>query len=226
MSTVWFVVDDTDSRLSYSGSDWSFNNSTDREDGIDAMSMNGPAFNSTLHRMTGNGSISFQFNGSGYLGVYGTIDGDVGPKLPNIECSLDGVKISTFSWPLPKGFINHKIACRSGSINQPGIFPGAHKLSINITNLDSDWYFDYITYESLVNPVRDGEILQAGNGELLNRQITVCSCLDQVGLGQQITPALQWLPPLSVILNSDVSPSMTVSDSLVELEPINMSSTL
>ncbi|KAF9018115.1 hypothetical protein BDP27DRAFT_1378475 [Rhodocollybia butyracea] len=178
MSTVWFVVDDTDTRLSYTGSDWSFvantgvvNDTTDNEADIDAMSTTGPAFNSTLHRMTGNGTISFQFNGSGFLGVYGTIDGDAGSSLPDIFCSLDGESMVTFGWDLPglDQFANNIIVCLSySSIPSPEVSPGEHELLINVTNLNSDWYFDYITYESLVNPVLDGEILQAGNAEQRN----------------------------------------------------------
>ncbi|KAF9063864.1 hypothetical protein BDP27DRAFT_1451032 [Rhodocollybia butyracea] len=175
MSTVWFVVDDTDPRLSYSGS-WSFvsntgtsGNPVDNDEDIDEMSMTGPAFNRTLHHTTGNGTISFRFNGSSYLGVYGTIDGTVAPtQLPSIRCSLDGADTTFFNPVFHAGFTNNNnIACRADPV-KPGSSPGEHELIINVTNIDSDWFFDYITYESLANPVLDGEVLQAGNGETTN----------------------------------------------------------
>ncbi|KAF9064743.1 hypothetical protein BDP27DRAFT_1366958 [Rhodocollybia butyracea] len=174
MSTVWFVVDDTDPRLNYSGS-WSLvsntgtsGDSADNDEDIDEMSMTGPAYNSTLHHTTGNGSISFRFNGSSYLGVYGTIDGAAHTQPPSIRCSLDGKDTDFFNLAVHEGFTNNNnIACRADS-SKPGSSPGEHELIINVTNIDSDWYFDSITYESLANPVLDGEILQAGNGETTN----------------------------------------------------------
>ncbi|KAJ4478423.1 hypothetical protein J3R30DRAFT_3404468 [Lentinula aciculospora] len=40
---------------------------------------------------------------------------------------------------------------------------------INVTNYSkSDWYFDYITSESLANLILNGEVLQAGNAELID----------------------------------------------------------
>lgn len=32
--------------------------------------------------------------------------------------------------------------------------------------LSTPWLFDYITFESLVNPILDGEVLQMGNGQV------------------------------------------------------------
>ncbi|KIK66328.1 hypothetical protein GYMLUDRAFT_70013 [Collybiopsis luxurians FD-317 M1] len=171
MSTVWFMVDDTDPRLNYSGS-WSFIPNTNNFSGnsFDQTSLTGPAFNSTLHRTTGNVTISFRFNGSSYLGVYGTEDGRrVNGSLPSINCQLDGQSTWGFENPYPQGSTkNNALACRADS-RIGGSSPGEHELLINVTNYrDTAWYFDYITYESLEDPILDGETLQAGNAALID----------------------------------------------------------
>ncbi|KIK62795.1 hypothetical protein GYMLUDRAFT_72528 [Collybiopsis luxurians FD-317 M1] len=171
MSTVWFMVDDTDPRLSYSGS-WSFipNTNNFSANSFDQSSRTGPAFNSTLHSTTGNVTVSFRFNGSSYLGVYGTLDGTrPNGVLPEINCLLDGGITWSFGNPSPEGLTNNNmLACRADS-RIGGSSPGEHELLINVTNsADSAWYFDYITYESLANPTIDGEVLQAGNAELID----------------------------------------------------------
>ncbi|KAE9393297.1 hypothetical protein BT96DRAFT_226808 [Gymnopus androsaceus JB14] len=70
--------------------------------------------------------------------------------------------------------------CRNyaGSSNEPpeniqhagnvSSFLGEHELQINITNSPNStgWFLDYIVFESLPNPMTNGEILQAGNGYL------------------------------------------------------------
>ncbi|KAE9399888.1 hypothetical protein BT96DRAFT_675606 [Gymnopus androsaceus JB14] len=93
MSTVWFMVDDTDPRIDYSGS-WYFNTTVadalGRND-YDLLSVTGPAFNSTVHTTTGNASLAFRFNGSSNIGVYGTLDGinEGGFPVPHISCVVD-----------------------------------------------------------------------------------------------------------------------------------------
>ncbi|KAJ3827364.1 hypothetical protein F5880DRAFT_1241440 [Lentinula raphanica] len=171
MSTVWFMVDDTDPRFNYSGS-WSAVSTGNFIDGydFDEMSETGPVYNQTLHYTTGNVSVSFRFNGSSYLGVYGTQDGTIGNgQLPEIECTLDGSPTWSFSDEYPEGHTNNNmLACRADS-RIGGSSPGEHELVINVTNFaNSDWYFDYITYESLVDPALDGEVLQAGNADVID----------------------------------------------------------
>ncbi|KIK62841.1 hypothetical protein GYMLUDRAFT_242475 [Collybiopsis luxurians FD-317 M1] len=184
MSTVWFMVDDTDPRLVYSGS-WTFVPDTSDVSGtnFDSLSFSGPAFNSTLHSTTGNVSISFRFNGS-YFGVYGSSDGITSnssgfPSGPNIECLLDNVYASSPLDSHKANLIDNNIlACSSWIDSLPGVSSppstGEHELLIKVTNYPAfisgettAWYFDYITYESPPNPVLDGEILQAGNPEVM-----------------------------------------------------------
>ncbi|KAE9397722.1 hypothetical protein BT96DRAFT_921287 [Gymnopus androsaceus JB14] len=170
MSTVWFMVDDTDPRLNYSGL-WSFvpdtSNVTDYDGG---PNFTGPVYNNTLHSTTDNATISFRFNGSSFLGVYGTQDGAVeNGQLPDISCAVDGEQTWTFGDQYPTGTSpNNMLACRADATFGASS-PGEHELLINVTNFpNSVWYFDYITFESLADPVFDGEILQAGNGELID----------------------------------------------------------
>ncbi|KAJ3813220.1 hypothetical protein F5876DRAFT_74082 [Lentinula aff. lateritia] len=174
MPTVWFMVDDTDPRLKYSGSWTAVNNtgSFTNEPGsdFDEQSKTGSVYNDTLHYTTGNVTISFRFDGSSYLGVYGTQDGTVfNGQLPFINCTLDGVPTWSFNDAYPKGLANNNmLACRADS-RIGGSSPGEHELLINVTNYpNSNWYFDYITYESLNNPAFNGEVLQAGNAELID----------------------------------------------------------
>ncbi|KAJ3982656.1 hypothetical protein F5890DRAFT_1567129 [Lentinula detonsa] len=171
MSTIWFMVDDTDPRLNYIGS-WSSLNIGNFTEGLDLdeSSRTGPVYNNTLHYTTGNDTVSFRFNGSSYLGVYGTQDGTIANgQLPEIECTLDGAPTWSFVDEYPEGLTNNNmLACRADS-RIGGSSPGEHELLINVTNYsNSDWYFDYITFESLVDPVLDGEVLQAGNAELID----------------------------------------------------------
>ncbi|KAJ4498560.1 hypothetical protein C8R41DRAFT_937785 [Lentinula lateritia] len=107
---------------------------------------------------------------SSYLGVYGTQDGIFSNgQLPFISCTLDGVPTWSFDDAYPTGLANsNMLACRADS-RIGGSSPGEHELLINVTNYpNSDWYFDYITYESLNNPAFNGEVLQAGNAELID----------------------------------------------------------
>lgn len=58
---------------------------------------------------------------------------------------------------------NNILACLQNSSSPT---PGEQELFINVTNVESGWGLDYITFESLLHPVLDGEVLQVGNGEL------------------------------------------------------------
>lgn len=67
MSTVWFMVDDTDPRLNYTGS-WTplTLNATQVERSNNPVGglPSGPVYNNTLHEARGNVSVSFRFNGT------------------------------------------------------------------------------------------------------------------------------------------------------------------
>lgn len=133
------------------------------------------------------------FQGSGFLGLYGSLDAsglfdpvDVeGTLAPSVDCSLDGFGIGTpetgnlAATPSPNQFSNNALFCViQGSISsisedaggfQPGI--GEHVLEIAVTNFPSTlgWFFDYLTFESVPDPVvLDGEILQAGMAQVID----------------------------------------------------------
>ncbi|KAE9402385.1 hypothetical protein BT96DRAFT_1017636 [Gymnopus androsaceus JB14] len=176
MSTVWLMVDDDDTTdLDYlEPHSWTRVSSTTTMIGsgksFDAGSIRGPAYDSTLHFTSQNTSINFRFNGSSFFGVYGSLDltSPYG-TLPNISCLLDGL-----SAPISAQHIyavgntnNNYLACSANS----GVVksnPGEHQLLITVTNfVNSSWYFDYLTYESLANPQLNGELIQAGNAQLI-----------------------------------------------------------
>lgn len=120
--------------------------------------------------------LSLPLAGSSYLGVYGTQQVFApSTDAPIVECYLDGlptwsfINVGAFS---PVGVSNNMLACRADS-SFPGSSPGEHELLINYTNKPKNlgvaaWYLDYITFESLADPVLDGEVLQAGNGNLID----------------------------------------------------------
>lgn len=39
------------------------------------------------------------------------------------------------------------------------------------------WFFDYITFENQIDPALDGEMLQAGNSDVVNNSLTDYSML-------------------------------------------------
>lgn len=107
---------------------------------------------------------------------------------PQVECLLDGVAIGIppleMPSPINEGPFNNQIFCRNrgSSINQGQLVPPAseHVLQIIVTNsLESSisWFFDYITFESQIDPVLDGEMLQAGNSDVVNNSLTDYSML-------------------------------------------------
>ncbi|KAE9404527.1 hypothetical protein BT96DRAFT_1016329 [Gymnopus androsaceus JB14] len=171
MSTVWFMVDDTDSRLNYTGDLWSSIQLPNSEAG--------PTYNSTLHFANANTSVSFHFNGSSNFGVYGSLSALNASALESpvcaIQCTLDGTSTENqgFLVLAKSNDLNNVLACQNIADNLT-IHPssGEHELTISVTYLLADppgnWSLDYITYESLVNPAIDGEILQAGNLDVAN----------------------------------------------------------
>ncbi|KAE9398300.1 hypothetical protein BT96DRAFT_976538 [Gymnopus androsaceus JB14] len=170
MSTVWFMVDDTDSRLNYTGDSWS------SQEGFDSET--GPAYNNTLHSALANTSVSFHFNGSSNFGVYGSLSGLNASALESpfcaIECTLDGAPTEVFQQTTQQAETNNNIlACRNIAENLTNhSSSGEQELIISVIYFLATppgiWSLDYITYESLVNPEIDGEILQAGNLDVAN----------------------------------------------------------
>ncbi|KAE9395051.1 hypothetical protein BT96DRAFT_923093 [Gymnopus androsaceus JB14] len=176
MSTVWFMVDDTDSRFNYAGEDlWSSVSGGDVSALFETMA--GPVYNNTLHATSSNTSASFRFNGSAYFGLYGSIIPENSSTIDQspfgtVECTLDGAPTEVFKQAPSLGVASNNIlACRNYADNSTiHSSSGEHELIISIkyfpNSTGSQWFLDYMTYESLANPVLNGETLQAGNTDV------------------------------------------------------------
>lgn len=114
--------------------------------------------------------------GSAAFGAYAsTVPNTVAEPLTsnfNISCSLDGAEIPTIPLSLFSsnaeidfGDQNNLLLCFNNPNNS-----GEHELLISTSIIPASrgWLFDYIVFESMVNPHLDGEVLQAGNGEFGN----------------------------------------------------------
>ncbi|KAF5364488.1 hypothetical protein D9758_010648 [Tetrapyrgos nigripes] len=169
MSTVKIIVDDSDPRIQYSGS-WTITSGNINQ--RNQQSRTGAVYNNTLHSSTKNGtSLSFRFNGTGWLGVYGTYDTTNSPGIEPPTCFLDGNFTWTFSTltpgKLPTQLANNKLLCRADSrIGAADALPGEHELQVIHTDPQTALLFDYIVYESVPDSATDGEVLQISNQEV------------------------------------------------------------
>lgn len=89
--------------------------------------------------------------------------------MPQIHCFIDGVAIdgnylppNSYPNEFSDGTINNVCAC--WNLNSTSSVAVEHELLVNITNFygSAGWFLDYITFESHINPIPNGEILQAG----------------------------------------------------------------
>lgn len=90
---------------------------------------------------------------------------------------LDGRAIESFQPPGASDGSpwNNILACVN-HVPDSSTFAGEHELLISINTTialtstgvttSTPWLFDYITFESLVDPILDGEVLQMGNGQV------------------------------------------------------------
>ncbi|KAF5360202.1 hypothetical protein D9758_011371 [Tetrapyrgos nigripes] len=180
---VWNILaDDTDSRVSYSGS-WNLTTGdTLYEDlgggTLNDLSTNGIVFNNTVHETRVNGSsFTFAFSGFSRVIVYGTIVASPPSAVANgsVSCQLDDQQAVQSPYTLipPNLSGNNDILCTSGSpfaltssdhTGQPT--SKEHKLTVTIDDLiNSRVYVDYLVYELIPDPDTplDGDVLQIGN---------------------------------------------------------------
>ncbi|KAH9484548.1 hypothetical protein JR316_0004030 [Psilocybe cubensis] len=157
------AVDDTDSRIQYTGSGW-FQDPGPH----DNVGNYGPAYKSTLHGTISDGSLSFNFAGTQII-VYGLINvhNNSGVLDPGWQCFVDNINIGNTSTFM--GMDNHWQLC-----SQDGLLDAPHILTVNITvtNQQTFW-FDNIQYvpsssvpldnEAIVLDHRDPE-LNYGSG--------------------------------------------------------------
>ncbi|KDR68491.1 hypothetical protein GALMADRAFT_256714 [Galerina marginata CBS 339.88] len=135
--TRWVMVDDTDSKIQYSGA-WFQARGT-----LDNLGNFGAPFLSTSHGINANGSLSYTFSGSRVI-VYGTSKvepGGANGHDPSWACSVDGVSIPA------KDAIdfseNNWILCEADSLSD-----GQHTVKVQGTVLDptNTFWFDRFNY--------------------------------------------------------------------------------
>ncbi|KAK7455729.1 hypothetical protein VKT23_010762 [Stygiomarasmius scandens] len=169
MTTVWKVVDDSDSRIQYSGN-WTF---VSGDANLSPWSLTGDVFNKTLHRAMDNDKrFTFKFNGTSQLVVYATWTPDPtenSSHLLKTNCAVDRKDILGFVIPTKgQAFVaNWQEACRADPGSLPGgqMILGEHELVVNIsTPGNMGFYLDYILYETLPGASVDGEMLVIGSG--------------------------------------------------------------
>ncbi|KAF9255275.1 hypothetical protein L218DRAFT_1008754 [Marasmius fiardii PR-910] len=170
MATVWKIVDDTSSDITYFGN-WAISSgdAQGHARSINSESLSGTVFNNTLHELQDvNGTFSFKFNGTSRIAVYASgVNNGTSPGDIRGDCTVDGESILSFIWNLHLGLSQvNAMICEgdySQHLNGP-IAPGEHTLSVNVTtHNDTRAYFDYILFETLPNAAVDGEKLEIGN---------------------------------------------------------------
>ncbi|KDR81286.1 hypothetical protein GALMADRAFT_153511 [Galerina marginata CBS 339.88] len=135
--TRWVIVDDTDSKIQYSGA-WFQARGT-----LDNLGNFGAPFLGTSHGINANGSLSYTFSGSRVI-VYGTSkveQSGANGHDPSWACSVDGVSIPA------KDAIdfseNNWILCEADSLSD-----GQHTVKVlgTVLNPSNTFWFDHFNY--------------------------------------------------------------------------------
>ncbi|KAH9480158.1 hypothetical protein JR316_0006755 [Psilocybe cubensis] len=130
------IIDDTDSRIQYSGSGWS-----PTKGGQDNLGNFGAPYKDTLHGTNVDGSLSFSFTGT-KVTVFGTnnLRNDSGVLDPTWECFIDNNSIgNTPAFQFPE---NNWIFCEAD-----GLSDGPHILTVNASvKKGQTFWFDDIQY--------------------------------------------------------------------------------
>ncbi|KAG5722670.1 hypothetical protein E4T56_gene14461 [Termitomyces sp. T112] len=150
--TRQIVVDDTDSRIVYSGLSWTPDNGN-----LDKIGTYGPTYNHTLHGTIVSSSMFFSFDGTS-VSVFGTIQP---PGLSIWECFVDQAKIQ--NGPSFTAAQNNWNLCEGDDLTA-----GPHTLSIHITpSADQTFWFDYLRYTPLPNVSFSDAILYVPSNEVI-----------------------------------------------------------
>ncbi|KAJ2926129.1 hypothetical protein H1R20_g10968, partial [Candolleomyces eurysporus] len=147
--TRWVIIDDRDSRISYSG-DWTAISGAD----FNNMDRFGQVYLDTLHRSNVNGSsFSFGFNGSAAR-IVGTNDLVLRDDVADIDwdCILDGRTVSREPY-FPETANNWWFCSFSDLI------AGAHAIGVRIKTSGRSFLFDQIQY--MPSGIVDGEVVAA-----------------------------------------------------------------
>ncbi|PPR01257.1 hypothetical protein CVT24_006021 [Panaeolus cyanescens] len=88
-SATWVIIDDTSSDINYIGN-WAQTTATPQ---LNSIGYFGPTFLDTLHTITGQGSLTYTFQGTA-VELYGSAIIKRGDRLPKMNCIVDGVNHS------------------------------------------------------------------------------------------------------------------------------------
>ncbi|RXW20334.1 hypothetical protein EST38_g5520 [Candolleomyces aberdarensis] len=141
----WVFVDDTDDQaFTFTGDDWSTDNSTFAE-----FFYSGTPYRGAQHATNRNGSVSVAFSGSS-VSLFGTanVTNVAGRPDPTWECYVDGklVRLSTELVGTPQN-----IAPLCGHLN---LADGDHTLTVNVTSRGRPFYVDaFRFYPSPQSPI-------------------------------------------------------------------------
>ncbi|GLB40813.1 hypothetical protein LshimejAT787_0900280 [Lyophyllum shimeji] len=131
------IIDDTDSRISYSGQGWFQDQGS--QDGAGNF---GPTYKRTSHGTNSDGSLSFTFEGTS-ISVWGTTNLaqlDNGTHWdPAWECFVDNVSIGSAK-PFPFAE-NNWLLCNQDVLND-----GQHQLTVKVTSTGHTFWLDYLTF--------------------------------------------------------------------------------
>ncbi|KAG5638613.1 hypothetical protein H0H81_011503 [Sphagnurus paluster] len=137
MASRKIVVDDTDSRILYSGQGWFQDQGS--EDNVGNF---GPTYLRTSHGTKANGSASFAFEGTS-VAVVGTTNLakiDNGSSWdPSWECFVDQISIGATA---PFQYAeNNWYLCQQNSLKD-----GPHEITINVTTTGTAFWLDYLLF--------------------------------------------------------------------------------
>jgi len=142
------IVDDTDSRIKYSG-DWFQDNGSQ-----DQFGNYGPTYKHTLHGTTGNNSMSFSFSGTAVtiMGTTNLAKIDDTHYDPMWECFVDQISIGSTS-PFQYRENNWNM-CGKDSLND-----GPHEITLKVTTRGGTFWLDAITFAPSAHDTYGTEVL-------------------------------------------------------------------
>ncbi|PPQ75095.1 hypothetical protein CVT26_011907 [Gymnopilus dilepis] len=149
----WVLVDDTDSGIQYSGS-WFQDQGS--QNGLGNF---GPPYQGTLHGINGDGSFSYQFQGTRVL-ITGSVQFPSAGTTsnPSWVCSVDGTTIPTTTYAISE---NRLDLCETDTLSD-----GTHTITVKVTSTDQHtFWFDYVQYFPSANANLDNVALSIDSSD-------------------------------------------------------------
>ncbi|KAG6907187.1 hypothetical protein DXG01_010030 [Tephrocybe rancida] len=136
------IVDDSDPRITYSGSSWTADTT-----GLNDIGTYGPIYNGTSHGTTSFQSLTFTFNGT-TISTYGTNKLKLYPNntsSPGFECLIDQntVNVTGASFDPQNNWDLCDAKGLSADIE--------HTLTIRVATYADTWWLDYLRYTPVLN---------------------------------------------------------------------------